>query len=562
MHRPLACLLLAASTALAAPQYRGGAVAAAHPLGAEAGRELLDAGGNAVDAAVAAAFVMAVVGPYHSGLGGGGFALVHDLKQGDAAFDFREVAPSKASRDMFLRDGKPVPELSLDGALSVGVPGAIKGYLELQAKYGRLPRAKVLAPAIRIARAGFWVSPKYRELAKSREDCLRKDPEAARLFLRPGADGRPAAPALGTLLTQPELARTLETLARQGDAPFYEGALGKAAVATVQAAGGLLSEADLKGYRTAWRTPLEGSYRGHRLLTMPPPSAGGLAVVQVLALLEANGPQGPATREVEVLHVFIEAMRRAYVDRAKYLGDPAFVQIPLEALRSKEHLDELRASIDPKKATPSRSLLATPGESADKHTTHLSVIDKDGNAAALTTTLNYAFGSCLVAKGTGILLNDQLDDFAAQPGTPNAYGLVTGEANAVAPGKRPLSSMSPTLVFQQGRPAEVMLAVGSPGGATIPTTVIQVISNVIDGRLDVVRAVGFGRIHHQYLPDQVLVDLTGLEPATAAALEAKGHVLKREERWGDAEAVLVDPETGLRSASSDPRNEGAPAGQP
>ncbi len=547
--------------AAAARPYRGGAVAAAHATASAAGKEMLDAGGNAVDAAVAAAFTLAVVGPYHSGLGGGGFAMVHDVKRGATAFDFREVAPAKATRDMYLEDGKPVPERSLDGALSVAVPGAVKGYLELHAKYGKLPRAKVLAPAIRAAKQGFPVTPKYRALAEHRLECLKKDAEAARIFLRP-KDGAPAVPEVGVLITQPELAKTLEALAKSGDAPFYTGALAKAVARTVQEHGGLLSETDLQAYKTTWRAPLEGSYRGHRILTMPPPSAGGLAVLQVLGLVEAAGAKGPATREVDALHLFVEAVRRAYADRARHLGDPGFVEVPLERLQSKAHLDELRASIDPKKATKSSALLPPPGDAGPgKNTTHVSVVDKDGNAVALTTTVNYAFGSCLVARGTGVLLNDEMDDFAAQPGTPNTYGLVTGEANAIAPGKRPLSSMSPTLVFQKDRPQEVLLAVGSPGGSTIPTTVMQVISAVVDLGLDVERAVSLGRIHHQYLPDAVMVDVTGLDPATAAALEAKGHVLKRVDQWGDAEAVLVDPASGLRSAASDPRNEGAPAGQ-
>ena len=288
-------------------------------------------------------------------------------------------------------------------------------------------------------------------------------------------------------------------------------------------------------------------------------------MVQVLKALERAGPGGLPSREPEVLHLFVEVLRRAYVDRAKLLGDPAFTDIPLAQLASDAYVAKLVASIDPARATSSQSLLATPA-SPDKgvdrkHTTHVSVIDKEGNAVALTTTINQAFGSCLVAKGTGVLLNDEMDDFAALPLTPNGYGLVTGEANAIAPGKIPLLSMAPTLVFQKDDPTRVMLAVGSPGGSTIPTTVIQVISNVIDGPMDVVRAVGAGRIHHQYMPDAIMVERFGLDPATAQALEAKGHQLQRVEGWGDAEAVMVDPVSGLRTAGSDPRNEGSALGQ-
>jgi gamma-glutamyltranspeptidase/glutathione hydrolase len=561
--------LLLTCPALAARPYRGGVIAAAHPLASEAGKEVLEAGGNAVDAVVAGAFVMAVVGPYHSGLGGGGFAVVK-VPQGEFAFDFREVAPAAARRDMFLVEGKPVPALSMDGATSVAVPGAVKGYLELHEKYGRLPRARVLAPAIRAATRGFPVTPKYRDLARVREACLRRDPEAARLFLRPGRDGVPAVPDVGVVITQPELARTLKTLAEKGAAPFYRGPLARAIASTVTANGGVLTEADLAAYATRWRAPLVGSYRGHRIVTMPPPSGGGLTLLQTLAVLEARGPSGPAARQPEVLHTFIEALRRSAVDRARFIGDPAFTPIPMDDLLSKAWVDRALAGIDPKRATRSSALLpaelrpAGPESDAGappKNTTHLSVIDRDGNAAALTTTINYAFGSCLVAKGTGVLLNDEMDDFAAQPGAPNAYGLVTGEANAVAPGKIPLSSMTPTLVFMKDAPAEVMIAVGSPGGSTIPTTVLQTISAIIDLGLDPVRAAGLGRLHHQWLPDDVMVDKTGLEPATQQALEAMGHVFRRVEGWGDAEVVTVDPVTRLRAAASDPRNEGGVSGQ-
>ncbi len=557
--------LLVSSFAVADTPYRGGVVAAAHPVGSAAGKEILDKGGNAVDAAVATAFAMAVVGPYHSGLGGGGFAIVHDIAKGDAAFDFRETAPAKATRDMFVKDGKAVSTLSTDGALAVAVPGAIAGYLELQAKYGKLARAVVLGPAIRAAQNGFTVTPKYRALASQREGCLNNTTEAKTIFLRPNPDnpqGPWIAPPLGTLLKQTQLAKTLSTLAQSGAAPAYSGKIAEAMVSTVAANGGLLEKDDLARYATRWRTPLEGRYRGHRIVTMPPPSAGGLALLQVLSFLEANTSDGTSGRSSQSLHLFIEALRRSYVDRAKFLGDPDFVKIPMEELLSPAHFAEWKKSISLTKATPSLELLPTPAPPVDKHTTHISVIDGQGNAVALTTTVNYYFGSCLVAKGTGILLNDQMDDFAAQPMTPNNYGLVTGEANAVAGKKIPLSSMTPTLVFNKEDDRAVMLAVGSPGGSTIPTTVVQVISHVIDGKLDIVRAVGQGRIHHQYLPDVVMVDKVGLDPDTAVALEKRGHTLKRVDGWGDAEAVLVDPETKLRSAGSDPRNEGAPNGQP
>jgi gamma-glutamyltranspeptidase/glutathione hydrolase len=569
----VAAFVLLADLADGARPYRGGAVATAHAEASEAALKILDRGGNAVDAAVAAAFVLAVVAPYHSGIGGGGFALAFDAKTGEARLlDFREVAPAKATRDMFVRNGKVAPGLSMDGALAVAVPGAARGYLELLEVGGTMSRRAVLAPAIRLAGKGFWVSPKYQQMATARLECLRRDGEASRIFLARDASGQYQVPPLAALIRQPELARTLERLAAAGPSAFHEGPIARAVAETVQKSGGVLSVEDLRRYRTRERTPLEGTYRGHRVLTMPPPSAGGLAIVQVLAAMETLEPEPAPHRDPEHLHRLVEVFRRVYVDRAKYLGDPAFVDIPLARLASRDYASALARTIDPIRATRSDSLLpagdrsaapavVSPEETTGKNTTHISVVDAAGNAVALTTTVNYGFGSCLVAKGTGILLNDQMDDFAAQPMVPNAYGLVSGEANAIAPGKVPLSSMSPTIVFRKDDPKKVMLVVGSPGGSTIPTTVLQVIQNVIDYRMDLTRAVGSGRIHHQYLPDTLLVDRFGMEPETRRALAAKGHQIDELPAWGDAEAVWIDPATGLRYSASDPRNEGTALGQ-
>jgi gamma-glutamyltranspeptidase / glutathione hydrolase len=557
---------LVASLALASPRYRGGAVATAHPIASKAALTALEQGGNAVDAAVAAALALAVVGPYDSGLGGGGFALVHEASGKAHVLDFREVAPAAARREMFVKNGKVDPALSLDGALAVAVPGAAKGYVELHRRFGKLPLAKVAAPAIAAAKKGFAITPELVDALTERKDCLAADPEAARIFL--ARDG--AVPKAGTLLVQPELARTLETLAAEGDQPFHHGRIARAIAQSVQARGGVLTLADLAAYRTRARAPLEGSYRGHRVLTMPPPSAGGLIVLQTLGVLERKATASLASREPAVLHLFVEALKRAFVDRFRHLGDPAFVNVPVDALLAPAALDKLAASIDPRRASSASELLgpaeraavaADAGLQGRKHTSHLSVVDKEGGAVALTTTVNYTFGACLVARGTGVLLNDQMDDFAAAPDAPNAYGLVQGEANAIAPGKVPLSSMAPTLVFQKGRPAEVMLAVGSPGGSTIPTTVVQVISHVVDAKLDVAQAVGLGRLHHQLFPESVRVDPAALEPKTQAALEGLGHALKRTGFWGNPQAVMVDPETGLRSAGSDPHREGQALGQ-
>ena len=562
-------LLLLAFPAHAARPYRGGVVASLYPQASDAGLQMLDRGGNAVDAAVAMAFAAAVVGPYHNGLAGGGFALVAPQGKEVLALDFREVAPAAASRDMFLRDGKPVARLSTDGALSVAVPNAVNGYLTLLEKAGSLQRSVVLAPAIRLAREGLVVTPKYRQMATGRLECLRGDPEAARIFLRPGPAGRPDVPPLGTVLRQPELARTLERIAASGAAVVRSGPVARSIVQTVRGAGGVLTEEDLASVKTRWRAPLLGSYRGYRIATFPPPSGGGFILLQTLGTIEKLRPGGFERRAPADLHLYIEALRRAYAERARFISDPDQTEVETARLLSPGHIAYLAASIDPARATPSSELqpAATTGiappPSELKHTTEISVIDRKGNAVALTTPLNYGFGSCLVARGTGLLLNDQMDDFASQPGVPNVYGLVYGENNAVAPGRIPVSSMTPTLVFQKEHPERILLAIGGSGGAFIPTSVIQVVMNVLDAGMNLPVATAAGRVHHQWLPDVVMVNPDALDPLTRAALEAKGHTFKvSASPLGDVEAVMQDPETGLRTAASDPRGEGAALGQP
>jgi len=566
-----ALLLLLALPALAARPYRGGVVSSLYPPAAGAGLQMLDRGGNAVDAAVAMAFAAGVVGPYHNGLAGGGFAVLTLQGKDTLALDFREVAPAAASRDMFLRDGKPVPGLSTDGGLSVAVPNAVNGYLALLERAGSLPRSVVLAPAIRLARDGVVVSPKNRQMASGRLECLRRDPEASRIFLRPGPDGRPEVPALGTRIRQPDLARTLERIAAAGAPAVRSGPIARAIVQTVQGAGGIVSEKDLARIRARWRTPLWGSYRGYRIATFPPPSGGGVILLETLGMLERLRPDGFQRRAPADLHLYIEALRRAYADRSRFVSDPDQAEVPTARLLSPEHIAELAASIDPARATPSSAIqpagaigrAGTAAPSEPKHTTEISVLDRAGNAVALTTTVNYGFGSCLVARSTGLLLNDQMDDFSTQPGVPNVYGLVYGDANAVAPGKIPVSSMAPTLVFQKDRPERVLLVVGASGGAFIPTGILQLVTNVLDARMNLPVAVAAGRVHHQWLPDVVMVTPDGVEPATRAALEAMGHTFKvSESPLADVEAVMEDPDTGLRSAASDPRGEGAGLGQP
>ena len=570
MRALLLLLVLLVIPAHAARPYRGGVVASLYPQAADAGLQMLERGGNAVDAAVAMAFVAAVAGPYHNGIAGGGFALLALQGKDPLALDFREVAPAAATRDMFLRDGKPLSGVSTDGALSVAVPNAVNGYLALLEKAGTLPRSVVLGPAIRLARQGLVVTPKYRQMAAYRVECLRRDPEASRIFLRPGADGRPDVPALGTRLTQPELARTLERIAISGAAAMRSGPIARSIVQTVRGGGGILTDEDLTRVKPRWRTPLWGSYRGHRIATFPPPSGGGFILLETLGTLEQLRPKGFDRRAPADLHLYLEALRRAYADRARFISDPDQTEVPIARLLSSARVAELAASIDPARATPSSALQpsASPGPSAGppseaKHTTEISVLDRAGNAVALTTTLNYGFGSCVVARGTGVLLNDQMDDFSAQPGVPNVYGLVYGENNAVAPGRIPVSSMTPTLVFQKEHPERVLLAVGGSGGGYIPTGVLQVVMNVLDAGMNLPVAMAAGRVHHQWLPDVVQINPDALEPLTRAALEAMGHTFKVSTApLGDVEAVMQDPDTGLRTAASDPRGEGAAAGQP
>jgi len=563
----LLAALLAGSSALAARPYRGGVVATAHPAASEAALAMLNRGGNAVDAAIAAAFTLAVVDPSHTGLGGGGFALLYDVRSRTTqALDFREMAPAGAGPTMYVRNGKLDPLLATDGALAVAVPGAVAGYFEALSRAGTFKPAVVIAPAIRAARRGVVVTPMYQHLAARRLDCLRANREAARIFLRPNAAGVADVPPLGTRISQPQLAATLETLAKEGPSTFYRGKLARSIASAMEKLGGIVTLDDLAGYHVIARQPLRGIYRGYPIATMPPPSAGGLTLLQVLGMAELLQPSGDVYGEPESLHIYVEALRRAFADRARYLGDPDFADVPVAQLTSSAHLRELLRNFDPGRATPLAELLpqanAAHGTLAgEKHTTHLSVIDRWGNAVALTTTINDGFGSCVVAPGTGILLNNQMDDFASSPGQPNLYGLVMGEANAIAPGKRPVSSMAPTIVFQKESQARALLVTGAAGGPTIPSSVLQLAMHLMDHGFDLTGALAHGRLHHQLLPDELRVEPHAYDPATLKALAAKGHRLEQREPWGDAQAVMEDPRTGLRYGASDPRNEGAAVGQ-
>lgn len=541
-------LALSFSTAFASDRTPGqAAIASAHPLATEAGMTILEQGGNAFDAAVAVAAALAVVEPTGSGLGGGGFFLLH--RASDSLYtmiDAREKAPLAASRDMFLDEkGDPVRGLSTETALAAGIPGepAALGYLA--EKYGRLPLSKSLAPAIRLAREGFPLYPRLHAGIRFKKDDFRKSPDTARVFLVKGE-----VPPLGHVIRQPELARTLELLAREGAQAFYEGPFARRLVAGVRKLGGIWSEEDLRQYRVVEREPIVGEYRGARIISASPPASGGIALVNALNILEGFDLESldPATR----IHVIVEAMRRVHRDRAIYLGDPDFVKVPTEMLTSQFYADGQRASLRLDRATPSASLPGIESIGAQgTHTTHFSVIDSEGNRVAATITLNLWFGTGLMVPGTGILLNNQMDDFVIKPGTPNAYQLIGAEANAIAPGKRMLSSSTPTFVESE---RGVMIA-GTPGGSRIIGMVLLAVLDFMAGR-SASEIVSAPRFHHQYFPDVLLFEPGAFDQELQQALRQRGHELREgRERWGNLQVVVWDYASGRVEAASDPRGQ-------
>ena len=547
------------------------AVASAHPLATQAGIDMLERGGNAADAATAVAFVLAVVEPYSSGLGGGGFALTHFGSQ-VSFLDFRERAPQAATRDMYIIDGKPRNDLSKNGILSVAVPGAIEGYLRLQAEHGKLTRAEVLAPALKFAHEGFPVTPRYQKYAQWRLDLLRADAHTASIFLRKDADGVWQVPAIGTSIAQGDLARTIEVLSDQGSKAFYEGDLGRRLISDIRLRGGILTDKDLESYSATRRAPLFGHFKGHLIASSPPPSSGGAIILSTLGALEhIEKPDSP--RDSAWLHATVEAWKYAYADRA-LLGDTDFVPLakqllprliaPKRTKRIAENIGEkITPALDLKPGTyvDATGIASTAAlgfeDNASNDTSHLSVVDADGNAVSMTTTVNYSFGSGIVARGTGILLNDEMDDFAVAPGVPNAYGIVGSDANAVEPGKVPLSSMSPTFVFQgETVRSGLRMVLGSPGGSRIPTTVMQGIWNHLLFGMNAQDAINFPRIHHQHLPDKLFVESYGADPATLKQLEARGHQLEVGRTWSNATIITIDRETGRLDAAADRRGDG------
>lgn len=525
---------------------RHGMVATDHRLASEVGLRMLRRGGNAVDAAVAVGFALAVVLPSAGNLGGGGFMVIHDAGSGrDLALDFREMAPAAATADMYLDPrGNVVPQRSLYSHAAVGVPGTVAGLIHALARYGTLPLPVVMAPAIRLARAGFPVSDDLARMLESQRERLGAWPASRAIFFRAG---RPLT--AGERLVQTDLARSLELIARQGTRAFYQGDIGRRIAADMARHGGLITRADLARYRVVERAPVTGDYRGYRIVSMPPPSSGGTHLVQMLNLLERYPLGDYGAGSARVLHLQAEAMKLAYADRAEWLGDPDFASLPVAGLTSRAYADELARTIDADRARPAAEIRpGRPQPYESEQTTHYSVADGRGNAVATTYTLNLAFGSGIVAQGTGILLNNEMDDFVAKPGVPNAFGLIGGAANAIAPGKRPLSSMSPTIVLKDGRP---WLVTGSPGGSRIITATLQTLINSIDFALNPAEAAAAPRIHHQWTPDELRVE-KGLSPDTLDLLRARGHPVVLTAPMGRTQTIRIDG--GGFQGYSDPRS--------
>ncbi len=523
-------------------------VVSGSPIASEVGRDILRQGGNAIDAAVAVGFALAVVHPEAGNIGGGGFIVIRTADGTTQALDYRETAPGRATRDMYVnRRGNPT-ELSITGALSAGVPGAVAGMLEAHRRYGKLPLATVIGPAIALARDGFIVD-------SARSFSIDGDRERLYLFAASRSQFLPRgqAPPVGSRLRQADLARTLISIRARGAAGFYQGRVADLIVAEMQRSGGLISHADLAAYRPIWRDPVTIRYRGHTIYSMPPASSGGVTMATILNIMEGFGPL-PAFGSTALLHREAEAMRRAYMDRNVYLGDPAFVQAPLARLVSKEHAESLRKQIDPRRAsqTPKFEATAPTGTS----TTHYSVVDAQGNAVSCTTTLNNSYGSAVTVTGAGFLLNDEMDDFATAPGKPNMYGLVQGEANAIQPGKRMLSAMTPSIVLDPA--GQLFMVVGTPGGPRIITMVYHVISNIIDHKMSLPNAVVAPRLHHQALPDTIRLERGGFAKAVLDSLRAMGHAVIEGAPWGDIAAIIRLPQ-GWQGVS-DPRRGGGGAG--
>ncbi len=523
-----------------------GMVVTSHFLATTSAQEVLKNGGNAIDAAVTAAFSLAVTQPRSGNIGGGGFMLVSSEKRSEVvAIDYREKAPSSAHADMFLdQHGEADKQASRFSHKSAGIPGTVAGLALALEKYGTISLRKAMAPAIKLAQHGFPVTPRFSKGLKAAEKRLKKWPASTRHFYK--ADGSYYEP--GDLFVQKELAATLKRISAKGASEFYEGKTAELLVSEMQRHGGLISMQDMKSYQPVIRKPIHGNYRGYDIYSMSPPSSGGVHVVQILNILEGYPITELGHNSAQTLHLMAEAMKYAYADRSRYLGDEDFVNVPLKGLISKEYARSIQEMIDPNLVTASKTI--SPGQPTgyeSNETTHFSIVDQHGNAVSNTYTINFSYGSGITVEGAGFLLNNEMDDFSTKPGTANAYGLIGGAANKIEPGKRMLSSMSPTIVKHNGRN---FLITGSPGGSRIITTTLQVIMNVIDHGLNIQSAVAAPRMHHQWLPDELRIE-EGISPDTIKKLEDMGHVVKQKLAMGAIQSILV--KDGIMYGGSDPR---------
>jgi gamma-glutamyltranspeptidase / glutathione hydrolase len=540
-----------------------GMVVSVHELASRAGVDAMQSGGNAIDAAVATAFVLAVVHPQAGNLGGGGFMLIRSA-DGTAHFvDFREKAPAAATKNMYLdKQGNVIENMSLVGYKAAGVPGSVAGLTYAQKRYGKLPLARVMAPAIKLAQEGFTLA--WEDADDLKDADLTRFPESRRIFQNNGKLFKS-----GDVLKQPELARTLERIAKNPD-DFYHGDLAREIAAAVQKGGGLITAEDLAKYEVKEREPIRGTYRGYEIISASPPSSGGIVLVETLNMLEGFDLKKTGNRSAESIHLISEAYRRSFFDRAEFLGDPDFAKLPVATLIDKRYANAWSESITETRASSSKDLKRPEFNNLDRdaalrvshayaepqNTTHYSVVDPDGTAVAVTTTLNDSFGSKVTLDGLGFLLNDEMDDFASKQGVPNTYGLIQGPANAIAAGKRPLSAMTPTIVLKDGK---LYLVVGAEGGPTIITNVAATIISVIDNGLNIQEAVNAPRFHHQWMPDQIDLE-DRISPDTVRLLRSKGHEIRLLHFWGDAECIMIDPQTGERLGASDGRGNGKAVG--
>ena len=527
-----------------------GTVVSTDSLASAAGLSMLRAGGNAIDAAVATHFALAVVNPEAGNIGGGGFLVARMADDARVALDFREKAPLAATPDMYLDEEGRVTDRGVIGHLASGVPGSVAGMEAAWKRYGTLPWSDLLQPAIRLARDGFVIEGSRLAAVPERLQDLRRFPSTTAIFL-PGGE----APAAGSVFRQPDLARTLESIAADGAAAFYAGWIADSTVAQMVRGGGIITHEDLAAYEAVWRDPVTLGYRGYEIITMPPPSSGGITLGEMLNIVEGFDLAGMGWLSADHVHVSVEAMRRAFSDRNYYLGDPDFVDIPTARLLSQAYADSLAATIDMRVASDSRAFNRVPEESTQ--TTHYSIVDPAGNAVAVTTTINSWFGSKVVVRGAGYLLNNEMDDFTSKPGVPNQFGLVQGEANAIEPGKRMLSAMTPTIVVDST--GATRLVTGTPGGPTIITTMFEAVTNFVDFGIPVRASVNAPRFHHQHLPDIVYFEPSGLPEAVIVELELRGHVLEERTGYsGDVQSIQLNE--GARLGASDHRRGGRALG--